>query len=202
MIEVISFDGRHRKMRVAKNAMQGSKKCYADCQKVLTNNIDNNTNSNIDKKENMKVNKDILGKTAKSQSDKEKAIEYVYRMYENICVDLPRVRVLSESRKKAIAKLLKNYTVMDIEKCFLKANASDYLLGRVNGWKADFDWLLKEEKFVRVLEGRYDNFSNKSQMKNKAWEKSVKSSAYTEKEEKDIEHWQSEMRKKGVRVDF
>lgn len=39
MIEVLSFDGRHRKLRVVKNDRQSSKKYEADSQKMLTNNI-------------------------------------------------------------------------------------------------------------------------------------------------------------------
>lgn len=42
MIEVMSFDGRHRKIRVIKNDSQSSKKYEAESQKVRTNNIDNN----------------------------------------------------------------------------------------------------------------------------------------------------------------
>ena len=40
MIEELEFDGRHRKLRVVKSARQGSKKCYADEQKILPSNID------------------------------------------------------------------------------------------------------------------------------------------------------------------
>lgn len=65
LIEVLSFDGRHRKIRVAKNARQSSKKCYADSQNLLANNIDNNTNNKILlSKDNNKTNSDFqFGKT-------------------------------------------------------------------------------------------------------------------------------------------
>ena len=33
MIEEVSFDGRHRKLRVVKNATESSKKCYPESQK-------------------------------------------------------------------------------------------------------------------------------------------------------------------------
>ena len=44
LIEVVSFDGRHRKIRsrLVKNTMQNNKKYEADCDKVLAINIDNN----------------------------------------------------------------------------------------------------------------------------------------------------------------
>ena len=52
MIEVMSFDGRHRKIRVVKNDSQSSKKYEAESQKVRANNIDNN-------KDNKVISKDI-----------------------------------------------------------------------------------------------------------------------------------------------
>lgn len=46
MIELVSFDGRHRKIRVVKSTMQSSKKYDAESQKVRTNNIDNKQTNN------------------------------------------------------------------------------------------------------------------------------------------------------------
>ena len=34
---------------------------------------------------------------------------------------------------------------------------SDYLQGKVNRWKADFDWFVQPGSFQKVLEGKYDN---------------------------------------------
>ncbi len=66
MIEVISFDGRHRKMRVVKNAMQSSKKCYADSQKMLPNNIINKPINN------KTISKDIVPNLVKEPKTKKK----------------------------------------------------------------------------------------------------------------------------------
>ena len=46
MIEELSFDGRHRKLRVVKNTNESSKKYEADSQKVRSNNIDNKQSNN------------------------------------------------------------------------------------------------------------------------------------------------------------
>lgn len=54
MIEEISFDGRHRKIRVVKNTIESSKKYEAESQNLQSNNIDN-------KQENKKNNsKELL----------------------------------------------------------------------------------------------------------------------------------------------
>lgn len=47
MIEVMNFDGRHRKIRVVKSTGQSSKKYWADHQKVPPINIDNNINKKL-----------------------------------------------------------------------------------------------------------------------------------------------------------
>ena len=46
MIEEVSFDGRHRKLRVVKNATESSKKCYPESQKMLSNNTTSKTSNN------------------------------------------------------------------------------------------------------------------------------------------------------------
>ena len=45
-IEIMSFDGRHRKIRVVKSAEETRKICEAATKKVQSNNIDNNTINN------------------------------------------------------------------------------------------------------------------------------------------------------------
>ena len=47
MIEELSFDGRHRKIRVVKSTMQSSKKYEAESQNLLSNNIDNKQDNKL-----------------------------------------------------------------------------------------------------------------------------------------------------------
>jgi hypothetical protein len=79
-------------------------------------------------------------------------------LYNSICVSYPKLKALSDARKKAIKARLKKYTVDDIKRVFEKAEQSDFLKGG-NGrnWAASFDWLLKDSNFAKVLDGNYDN---------------------------------------------
>lgn len=82
----------------------------------------------------------------------------VQRLYNNICVSYPKCSILSEARKKAINARLTLYSMEQFEEMFRKAEASDFLKGSNNrNWKANFDWLLCDRNFARVLEGNYDN---------------------------------------------
>ena len=81
----------------------------------------------------------------------------VVNLYHEKCGNLPAVRVLTDKRRKAILTILKKHPIPVIQEAFEKANASDFCTGRVNGWKADLDFIMREDKFVNILEGRYDS---------------------------------------------
>ena len=105
------------------------------------------------------------------EEDKERDIEYktqkkngidyhsIINAYNDTCVSLPKVRSLSESRKKAIrARIHAGYTFYDFLELFRKAEASSFLKGKNNrDWSATFDWLIKDANMVKVLEGNYDD---------------------------------------------
>jgi hypothetical protein len=44
------------------------------------------------------------------------------------------------------------------QRFFEHINQSDFLTGRNGSWGACcFDWIMKQENFVKILEGNYDN---------------------------------------------
>lgn len=82
----------------------------------------------------------------------------VASLYNSICKNLVKVQKVTEKRKRAIKKAKKDIEEFGgWEKYFEKINESDYLNGKVTNWKADFDWLLKSEKMVKIMEGSYQN---------------------------------------------
>ncbi len=81
--------------------------------------------------------------------------QQVVDLYHSICKSFPSVRSLSDARKKAIKARLKTYTIDDFRKVFENAEASSFLKGVDGGWKASFDWLIKESNMLKVLEGNY-----------------------------------------------
>ena len=95
------------------------------------------------------------------EKEKEKVeIDYqgIIDLYNEICVSLPRVTKLSDSRKRAIKTRLKSYTVEDLKKAFEMAESSDFISGRNGKWNnASFDWLMNETNLVKVLDGNYQN---------------------------------------------
>ena len=89
-----------------------------------------------------------------------KKIDYqlIADMYNDTCVSFPRVKSLSEKRKKAIKARLKQYTVEDFQTLFTKAEASSFLKGgNDRDWSANFDWLIMDSNMAKVLSGNYDS---------------------------------------------
>ena len=89
----------------------------------------------------------------------ESRINYqeIIDLYHETCVSFPRVRTISESRKKAIrARIKSGYTIEDFKRLFQMAEQSDFLKGK-NGrdWNADFDWMIKDSNMPKILEGKY-----------------------------------------------
>lgn len=82
----------------------------------------------------------------------------VVDLYNATCVSFPKVTALSADRQKHIAARLKQYGVEKIKVVFQKAEASSFLKGENNRkWKANFDWLINETNFAKVLDGNYDD---------------------------------------------
>lgn len=93
------------------------------------------------------------------KESKEKATcQQVVDLYHSICISYPSVKTLSEARKKAIRARLKVYSLEDFRKMFEKAEGSAFLKGANNrNWSANFDWLMKDANFAKVIDGNYDS---------------------------------------------
>lgn len=83
-------------------------------------------------------------------------VKEVQELYNTICLSFPTLRVLSDKRKSAIRKILDKYSMEDIRTVFQNAESSSFLKGKNDrNWAATFDWIMKEDNLVKVLEGNY-----------------------------------------------
>lgn len=87
--------------------------------------------------------------------------EHIKDMFNDICISFPRLTILSDKRKQAIKARLNVYTIEQFKEMFEKAEASTFLKGGNNrNWQANFDWLIKDSNFAKVLDGNYDDKQN------------------------------------------
>lgn len=142
--------------------LQGVKKLYRGSKETLhnnTNNISNNTNNNyINNKQNILLedNEDAYYNIR----EKSNKVDWFVDNYNSICKSLPKCTKVTAKRRKDILKILKNYSEEEIIEVFNNLENSDFCKGKSNsGWKANIDFILREDKFVATLEGRYNNKS-------------------------------------------
>lgn len=99
-----------------------------------------------------------IDKSITDNSIKDISIRDIVDLFNTTCVSFPKVTALSADRQKHIAARLKQYGAEKIKLVFQKAEASSFLKGENNRkWKANFDWLINETNFAKVLDGNYDD---------------------------------------------
>ena len=81
--------------------------------------------------------------------------------YHSTCTKLPKIIKITETRKSTIKARIEEYDIETILQVFKIAAASDFLNGKAKKWRANFDWLMRPNNFVKVLEGSYDNVKGK-----------------------------------------
>lgn len=96
----------------------------------------------------------------KENVKEKESVDYqgVIDLYNETCVSLPSVQKLTDKRKRALKSITKKFSVEDLKTVFKKAEESSFLNGSSDKWSgATFDWLIKEDNIVKVLEGNYDD---------------------------------------------
>ncbi len=161
-----SEDGTYRQQRIESNLIEMRERSNAakekankrwkkadavamplQCQGNATN-TNTNTNTNT--------------KTLSSSGDDRTHPDYqaIVNLYHKTLPNLAPVKLLTDKRKSAIrscCSLKPSYSSLEFwEAYFNDAAKSDFIMGRKIDWKADFDFLIKKSKFVKVLEGSYD----------------------------------------------
>lgn len=130
-----------------------------DYTKMSNGNLQNvkpipniNTDINTDNKNTM-----YSLSTGVDPQPKVTAVEVV-NLYHEICKSYPRVRSISDNRRKAINARLRTHSIDEIREVFEKAEKSPFLKGsNKRNWSANFDWLMNDTNFCKVLDGNYDD---------------------------------------------
>jgi len=82
----------------------------------------------------------------------------VVDLYHSLCPKLSKVQVLSDQRKGFLKARIAEFGVEKIIEVMRKAGESDFLNGKNDkAWKADFEWIIRPNNFIKILEGKYEN---------------------------------------------
>lgn len=109
-------------------------------------------------------------KVKESKGKKNRIYPYqgIADLWNEVCVSLPRLKTLSDNRRKKIKCRLDEFKAETEEQMleaarslFERVQASDFLTGRQpnkTGWTATFDWIFENgSNWIKVQEGNYDN---------------------------------------------
>ena len=140
----------------AKNAyMKKYMREYREKQKLLSagkSNCKTNSKSNVSEADKIREEVDKIREDNKKGTDLQSVVD----LFHKICVSYPKIRSLSEARKKAINARLKTYSMDDFKTVFENAENSSFLKGKNDrNWSANFDWLIADKNMAKVLEGNY-----------------------------------------------
>lgn len=121
---------------------------------------------------NISSSEDIVGEAPPAALPEPKAERLVYNLimddYNKTCADLPKIRAISDARKRSVRALLNElenlkffpgFTPYEkLHQIFTMAQESDFLSGRNKKWDGcSFDWLMNKANALKVLEGNYKN---------------------------------------------
>jgi hypothetical protein len=144
------------------------------------NKATNNKRTTNEQQTNNKRTQTRMKECKNEKNEKKKTKESMYPLqdtvdlFNEICLDLPKIKTLSETRKRKLkACFNRGMTIETFKAIFTKTQESDFLSGRNNKWNnCDFDWVLKEENQIKILEGNYDNkrMAGKENAKLPTWE--------------------------------
>ena len=106
----------------------------------------------------VRLGKDRLGQEREGEVRERVNYQQIADLYNEICISFPKLKSLSDTRKKAIKARMKTYTLDDFKTLFAKAEASSFLKGKnARNWSATFDWLICDSNMAKVLDGNYDD---------------------------------------------
>lgn len=126
----------------------------------VDNIIQEKTNINVGKKE-------VLFSEENEKKPSKEDIDFdMLRLYFNSKMKgqaIRPVKTMTDVRKRAVSARARMHGKQSIQTAIDKAAASDFLNGHNNrNWVADFNWIFQENRFVDILEGKYDNNKHQS----------------------------------------
>ena len=118
---------------------------------------------------------------------KEKQFEKILNEFNSKCSELPDVQKLTNKRKSAISQRLRDDGIEKIFEVIDKTSKSAFLNGKSDkGWKANFDWIMSPNNFIKVIE---NNYKNKDDEQSNSNEKPLYGRQSEENIKKNMQNW-------------
>ncbi len=100
----------------------------------------------------------------KSDNYSKDIYQQIADAYNEVFPHLPQVVKVSQKRKSHITASINEFkkdfgfdNPDNWKSLFYHAAKSDYLMGKVNGWSMNFDFVINKTNLLKIIEGNYDN---------------------------------------------
>ena len=118
--------------------------------------IDIEIDIEIEKKKREKKKTTDSSESPSSSSSKQ--VDEFISLYHDVCKSLPKVRIVTDKRKKAIKTLLSKISLEEVKEAFEIIEKTPFLKGdNDRGWKPNIEFLVKHDNIIKILEGFYDS---------------------------------------------
>ena len=89
-------------------------------------------------------------------------------LFHERCPSLPKIKSLTEKRKKMMKVRWSDLKgdVIEYQSFLDKVECSDFLTNRTGKWCANFDWIMTQHNFIKIVEGTYDARNQNKKGKN------------------------------------
>lgn len=128
---------------------------------TLQKRNDNNDVTPPDTETDTETEKTLTGKPVESASADPCPHQAIVDLYHKTLPELAGIRDITDKRKTALRarwRSQKRFQNLDFWRQYFElVSESDFLMGRLPGksWQADFDFLIKSDKFQKIIEGGY-----------------------------------------------
>ena len=107
----------------------------------------------------------------RDKTDSKISYQLIADTFNDICKSFDRVERISASRKEDIDAACKKFGFEQIRTAFAKAENSKFLKGEeckgAYKFKANFNWIIKEENLKKILGGNFDNEPGRTEKQSK-----------------------------------
>jgi hypothetical protein len=115
-------------------------------QELLEQQMDNKWTTNEQQMDTYKNVKNV-------KNENNISYQEIVDEYHSICTNLPKVTKLTDKRKKSINARVNDFDRETVTAVFKKLSKSKWHNGdNDRNWKADFDWIMNPNNFVKILE--------------------------------------------------
>lgn len=129
---------------------------------VLKNNPEEIIKGNIESKKENEIEKEKEGEREKREAAAPLNSHEVLDLWNSTCINLNPVSVMTDKRKDALHQLIASHGEEKIRTVFDAVSKSAFLHGENHRkWKASFDWVINQDNFAKILEGNYDDDTDK-----------------------------------------